>query len=135
MVVALLVGLSLGAVLGLLAVLGVAVRHALLFVGEAQRLEADPEREHSSPARDAAAARLPAVIGSTIGIVALALPAVFLGQRPGLEVISAMALVLLGGLVTSTLLGVFLVPALYRRATTPDAAERREPAPEPEVVR
>jgi Cu/Ag efflux pump CusA len=48
-----------------------------------------------------------------------------------------MALVLLGGLVTSTLLGVFLLPALYRRARTPDEAEPREsvPAPEPEVVR
>ncbi len=136
-VVALFAGLSLGAVLGLLAVLGVAVRHTVLFVGEAQRIDSDTAGEHRSAARDAAAARLPAVIGSTIGIAALALPAVFLGQRPGLEIISPMALVLLGGLVTSTLLGVFLLPALYRRARTPDDAEPREsvPAPEQEVVR
>ena len=37
-----------------------------------------------------------------------------MGSRPGLEIVHPMAVVLLGGLVTSTLLGLFVLPSLYR---------------------
>ncbi len=42
------------------------------------------------------------------------------GDVPGLEMVYPMAVVILGGLVTSTLLNLFVVPALYLRfgATT-----------------
>jgi hypothetical protein len=40
-------------------------------------------------------------------------PFLFLGSRAGLEVVHPMALVVLGGLVTSTLLSLFVVPTLY----------------------
>jgi hypothetical protein len=43
------------------------------------------------------------------------LPFLFLGSPAGLEVVHPMALVILGGLVTSTLLSLFVVPALYLR--------------------
>jgi predicted exporter len=37
------------------------------------------------------------------------------GSPPGLEVVHPMAVVVLGGLVTSTLLSLFVLPALYLR--------------------
>ena len=43
------------------------------------------------------------------------LPFVLRGTRAGLEVVHPMAVVVLGGLVTSTLLGLFVLPALYLR--------------------
>jgi predicted exporter len=43
------------------------------------------------------------------------LPFVIAGTRPGLEVVHPMAVVILGGVVTSTLLGLFVLPALYLR--------------------
>ena len=43
------------------------------------------------------------------------LPIVFLGDIPGLEIIRPMAIVVLGGLVTTTLLDLFVLPALYLR--------------------
>jgi hypothetical protein len=43
------------------------------------------------------------------------LPLVVLGNRQGYEVVHPMAIVVLGGLVTSTLLSLFVVPALYLR--------------------
>jgi Cu/Ag efflux pump CusA len=40
-------------------------------------------------------------------------PLVVLGDIPGQEIEHPMAIVILGGLVTSTLLNLFIVPALY----------------------
>jgi Cu/Ag efflux pump CusA len=54
------------------------------------------------------------------------LPLVLLGDRPGAEIEHPMAVVILGGLVTSTLLNLFVVPALYLRfATKRDATPER----------
>jgi multidrug efflux pump subunit AcrB len=42
-------------------------------------------------------------------------PLVVLGSRPGYEIEYPLAIVILGGLLTSTLLNLFLVPSLYLR--------------------
>jgi Cu/Ag efflux pump CusA len=51
------------------------------------------------------------------------LPLVVFGDKPGQEIEHPMAIVILGGLVTSTLLNLFVLPALYlvvgRRTATP----------------
>jgi Cu/Ag efflux pump CusA len=41
------------------------------------------------------------------------LPLLIFGDRPGQEIEHPMAVVIVGGLVTSTLLNLFVVPALY----------------------
>ena len=52
----------------------------------------------------------------TASTAALALlPLVWRGNIPGHEIEYPMAIVILGGLVTSTLLNIFLLPALYAR--------------------
>jgi len=58
-----------------------------------------------------------------IGLVTL--PAVLIGQVPGVEILRPMAIVVLGGLVTATLVTLFVVPALYLRF----AGHRPPPAP------
>jgi hypothetical protein len=67
-------------------------------------------------------------------------PLVVLGDRPGHEIEYPLAVVILGGLLTSTLLNLFVVPSLYlrfgqsrreRRAQTPpDAAQPQQPPPD-----
>jgi Cu/Ag efflux pump CusA len=59
--------------------------------------------------------RLTPILTTAVAVAVVALPFVVLGSRPGLEVVSPMALVILGGLVTSTFLSLFLLPALYLR--------------------
>jgi len=44
-------------------------------------------------------------------------PLLFLGGRAGGEIEQPMALVIVGGLVTSTVLNLFFVPSWYLRAT------------------
>jgi len=46
------------------------------------------------------------------------LPFVLFGDIPGHEVVRPMAIVILGGLVTSTLLNLFVLPTLYMRFGT-----------------
>jgi Cu/Ag efflux pump CusA len=51
------------------------------------------------------------------------LPIVLSGNRPGHEIEHPMAVVILGGLGTSTLLNLFLMPALYLRFGSPRKAD------------
>ena len=50
---------------------------------------------------------------SAAALAALAIPFAVLGTRPGLEILQPMALVILGGVVSSTLMALFVIPALY----------------------
>ena len=45
--------------------------------------------------------------------IAILIPFLITGSRAGQEIITPMAVVILGGLVTSTLLNLFVVPSLY----------------------
>jgi Cu/Ag efflux pump CusA len=83
--------LSIGSIVGFFTVFGIAARNGILLINHAQHLE----REE----------------GETFG-VDLVLRAV-LGERPGQEIEHPLALVILGGLFTSTLLSLFVIPALY----------------------
>ncbi len=115
LIVALIGGrLSLGELLGLFALLGLAVRAAIVLICHLQRLQ----REAAEPIGPdlvvrGAAERLAPVL-MTVATTALALtPLVVLGNVPGNEITHPMAAVILGGLVTTTLFAVFIVPALY----------------------
>jgi Cu/Ag efflux pump CusA len=59
----------------------------------------------------------------TAGAAGLAIfPLVLFGNLPGYEIEYPMAVVILGGLVTSTLLNLFILPALYLRFGSGTAA-------------
>jgi CzcA family heavy metal efflux pump len=108
--------LSLGALVGFLALFGIAARNAVLLFRHLQHLERE-EGEAFGPdlVRRGARERLGPVLTTSCALAALALPFVVLGSRPGLEVVHPMAVVILGGLVTSTLLALFVLPTLYLR--------------------
>ena len=54
------------------------------------------------------------MLTSTVAIGLLALPFVILGSRPGLEIVHPLAVVLLGGLLTTALVTLFVLPSVYR---------------------
>jgi Cu/Ag efflux pump CusA len=57
-------------------------------------------------------------------------PLVVFGERPGQEIEHPLAMVILGGLVTSTLLNLFVTPSLYLRFGK--SRHETAPAAEPE---
>jgi Cu/Ag efflux pump CusA len=69
-------------------------------------------------ARERLAPILMTSLATGLGVV----PLVVLGERPGHEIEYPLAVVILGGLATSTLLNLFAVPSLYLRFGKPSAA-------------
>lgn len=106
--------LLLGSLAGFLAVLGIAARQGVVLIKHYQHLE-QREGEAFGPGLVLRGTREQfAPILTTAATTAVAfLPLVGFGAIAGLEIAQPMAVVVLGGLVTSTLLYLFIVPALY----------------------
>jgi CzcA family heavy metal efflux pump len=105
---------TIGAAVGLLTVLGIAARNGILLIRRYQQLE---RREHEPfglhlVVRGARERLAPTLMTAVATALAFA-PFVALGSRPGFEILHPMSIVILGGLVTATLVNVFVVPALY----------------------
>jgi CzcA family heavy metal efflux pump len=108
--------LSLGSLAGLVLVLAIAARHAVLLVSRCQQLAGGPDAPSGAGLVMAAAAeRLGPVLLTTAATALAVVPLVARGNIPGHELLQPMAVVVLGGLVTTTLLNLFVTPALYLR--------------------
>jgi Cu/Ag efflux pump CusA len=107
--------LTLGSLAGLLALFALAVRSGVLLIRGLQDLERDGEPFGAGLVERGARERLGPALTTTCGLAVLALPFVVLGSEPGLEIVHPMAVVLLGGLVTTAFLSLFALPALYLR--------------------
>ena len=109
-------GISLGSLVGFLALLGIAARNGILLIDRYQSLQ-QHEGEPFGPAlvqrgtRERVAPILMTAVTTALALV----PLVLLGDVAGLEIVRPMALVILGGLVTSTWLALVVIPAFYLR--------------------
>jgi Cu/Ag efflux pump CusA len=118
--------ISLGSLVGFLTVLGIAARNGIMMISHFQHLERYENEPFSLRLVLRGARERLSPILMTTGATALAIvPLVIYGDLPGHEIEFPMAVVILGGLVTSTLLNLFIIPALYLRfgAGTIKAAE------------
>ena len=107
---------TLGSIAGLIAVLGIAVRGSVVMIGGYRRLEhLDGQSFGPELVVRGTRERLPAALMTAVATGVLLLPFVFAGDAAGLEIVRPMAVVILGGLVSSTLVNLVVVPALYLR--------------------
>jgi CzcA family heavy metal efflux pump len=119
--------LSLGSLAGLLALFALATRNGVVLIRHFQTLEREGEAFGPELVKRGAHERLQPILTSASVIALAALPFVVMGNVAGLEVVHPMAIVILCGLVSSTALSLFVLPALYLRF-----AAAREPALAPE---
>ena len=108
--------ISLGSLVGFLTVLGIVARNGIMLISHYQHLE-QFEGEPFGPGLVIRGARERVVpIMMTVLTTGLVLvPLILAGEIPGNEIEHPMAVVILGGLITATLLNLFVVPALYLR--------------------
>jgi len=108
--------LSLGSLVGFVTVLGIAARNGILLVSHYHHLEVNEGHAFDLGLilKGSEERLVPILMTASAAALAL-LPLVFKGDVPGNEIERPMAIVILGGLVTSTLLNLFLLPALYGR--------------------
>jgi CzcA family heavy metal efflux pump len=120
---------SLGSLVGFLTVFGIAARNGILLINHYQHLE----REEGEPFGAAlvlrgSRERLAPILMTALATGLALVPLVISGEIPGAEIEYPMAIVILGGLATSTLLNLFLVPVLYLR-TSRRSASAIDPQP------
>ncbi|WP_375428572.1 efflux RND transporter permease subunit [uncultured Sphingomonas sp.] len=108
--------LSLGSLVGFVTVIGISARNGIMLLSHYDHLRRF-EGEAFGPnliLRGAEERLVPILMTALCAGLAL-LPLVVEGDKPGHEIEHPMAIVILGGLVSSTLLNLFLMPALYAR--------------------
>jgi CzcA family heavy metal efflux pump len=108
--------LSIGSLVGFFTVFGIAARNGILLINHAQHLERE-EGETFGPdlVMRAAKERLAPILMTSLATGLALVPLVLFGERPGQEIEYPLAVVILGGLLTSTLLSLFVLPSLYLR--------------------
>jgi Cu/Ag efflux pump CusA len=108
---------TIGALAGLITVVAITIRQAVTLVDRYRRLERVEGGAHGPELVTAGAqSRLGPVLITAFGTAAFALPFVVMGDVAGLEVMRPMAIFVLGGLVTSTFLVLFILPSIYLRS-------------------
>ena len=108
--------LSLGALVGFVTVLGIAARNGIMLVSHYRHLET----EEGVPFGEelvirGSEERLAPILMTALATGLALLPIILGGTRPGHEIEHPLAVVIVGGLMTSTILNLLLVPALYLR--------------------
>jgi CzcA family heavy metal efflux pump len=122
--------LSLGSLVGFFTVFGIAARNGILMINHFQHLERF-EGETFGPklVLRGARERLSPILMTTLATGLAIVPLVVAGNVPGHEIEHPLAVVILGGLFTSTLLNLFVVPALYLRfARSPNVSSPKPAA-------
>ncbi|HEX7379526.1 MAG TPA: efflux RND transporter permease subunit [Pirellulales bacterium] len=121
--------LSLGSLVGFVTVLGIAARNGIMLVSHYRHLE-ESEGEAFGPGlvQRGSEERLAPILMTVLTTSLALVPLVVGGNLPGHEIEYPMAVVILGGLATSTLLNLFLLPPIYL------AFSRGASARGPEVV-
>ncbi len=107
--------LTLGSWAGFIVLVGIAARNAVLLITQYQRMEREGRSFDEELAVLGARDRFAPVLITAIATAFALAPVVFAGEIAGLEIIRPMAVVILGGLVTSTLVAVLILPAMYLR--------------------
>ncbi|HKC42853.1 MAG TPA: efflux RND transporter permease subunit [Burkholderiales bacterium] len=108
--------LSLGSLVGFVTLFGITLRNSIMLVSHYQRLVAiEAQRWNAATALQGAAERLPSILMTAL-VTALALLPLALGTgEPGREIEGPMAIVIVGGLVTSTALNLLILPTILLR--------------------
>jgi Cu/Ag efflux pump CusA len=115
--------LSLGSLVGFFTVLGIAARNGIMLINHYQYIERYEEMAFGPElVLRGARERLSPILMTALATGLALIPLVIAGDIPGHEIEHPMAVVILGGLVTSTLLNLFIMPALYLRFARPSPA-------------
>jgi Cu/Ag efflux pump CusA len=101
---------------GFVTVLGIAARNGIMLVSHYRHLESEEGEVFGRElVLRGSEERIAPILMTALATGLALLPIVIGGNRPGHEIEHPLAVVILGGLVTSTLLNLFLMPALYLR--------------------
>lgn len=104
--------LNIPAIIGFISLLGITTRNGMLLISRYNALEAAGVGLRQRVMQDSTDRLLPIVMTALTTALAL-IPIVIKGNLPGNEIQSPLAIVILGGIISSTILNLIVVPAIY----------------------
>ena len=108
--------ISLGSLVGFLTVFGIAARNMIMLISHYQHLERHEDAVFGPElVLRGAMERLSPILMTALATGLALIPLVVAGDVPGHEIEYPMAVVILGGLIGSTVFNLFVVPSLYLR--------------------
>jgi len=115
---------SLGSMVGFVTVLGIAVRNGIMMISHYRHLRTEENCEFGADlVLRGAKERLSPILMTALTTVVALFPLIFFGNLPGHEIEYPLALVVMGGLLSSMLLNLYFIPALYYRFGKKHGAE------------
>ncbi|MFZ4658434.1 MAG: efflux RND transporter permease subunit [Caldilineaceae bacterium] len=109
-------GFTLGALFGFFAILAIALRHTFASIKHFQQLEQETGLPFGLDLVNRGSSdRFGPILVTTITTILAFAPFIFLGNIAGHEMVRPMAAVIIGGLITSALFNLLVVPSLYLR--------------------
>lgn len=105
--------LNIPAIIGFISLMGIATRNGMLLMSRYNALAAEGLTIDERIQRGSADRLNPIIMTALTSALAL-IPLALRGTEAGNEIQSPMATVILGGLVSSTILNLYVVPILYR---------------------
>ncbi len=102
------------AIIGFISLMGISTRNGMLLMSRYNALEAEGVPAAERVMAGSSDRLLPIVMTALTSALAL-LPLAVNGSAPGNEIQSPMAVVILGGLLSSTILNIYVVPILYSK--------------------
>jgi len=108
--------LSVASLVGFITLFGIATRNGIMLVAHIRHLiEQEGVTDPDEAVRRGALERLIPILMTAMAAALGLVPLAIAGGKPGSEIQAPMAVVILCGLLTSTALNMFVVPALFRR--------------------
>jgi Cu/Ag efflux pump CusA len=108
--------ITIGSLFGFLVILGISLRFNIVMVKHMQHLEQNEGVEFGLDlVVRGAVERMKPVLITAFGVGIALLPILFAGAIPGLEILHPMVVVSFGGLITTTLFSLLILPAIYSR--------------------
>lgn len=104
--------ISIPAIIGFISLFGIATRNGMLLIDRYNELRSDGLSLHDAVIKGSLDRLNPILMTALTSALAL-VPLALGGELPGNEIQSPMAKVLLGGLLTSTMLNGFIIPVVY----------------------
>ena len=108
--------LSVGTLVGFITLFGITVRNAIMLISHYRHLVIDEKHDwNQTTALTGAAERLPSILMTALVTALALLPIALDSDNPGLEIMGPMAAIIMGGLASSTVLNLLLLPTLLLR--------------------
>jgi CzcA family heavy metal efflux pump len=103
---------SIPSVIGFITLFGIATRNGILLISKYQQMQ-ESDKALRETVMHGSLDRLNPILMTALTAALALIPLVVNGDKPGNEIQSPMAVVVLGGLLTSTLLNIYIVPVVY----------------------